>query len=188
MRCSFVMARRTATRRSSTTPASRSPAASGVAPNFGDPRSSAAALAGSASSPPRKFEFPIPLPTPGGHAGASDLSSRRPKTPSRRAPARSRARTGPSLSRAGSLAPRQGAFSPHPAILRRRPRTRLSALEHLVARERFCEVIALGEIAAQLPELLELLDGLYTFCPGLKPECVGKEIMASTIVVSLGSS
>ena len=68
------------------------------------------------------------------------------------------------------------------------PRTRLSALEHLVARERSCEVIALGEIAAQLPELLELLDGLYTFCSGLKPECVGKEIMASTIVVSLGSS
>jgi len=29
--------------------------------------------------------------------------------------------------------------------------------------------------------LLELLDGLYTFCPGLKPECVDKEIMASTI-------
>src|SRR5829696_5304890 len=92
MRCSWVRTPRAATRRSSTIPRSRSPAACGVAPKlelFSSLRTSA--LLGLASSVFGEPRFHIPLPTPGGHAGLRSTSFKLAQEASRNAAPKSKA-------------------------------------------------------------------------------------------------
>src|SRR5829696_8065768 len=76
MRCFSVSVLRAATRRLSTTPHSRSPAACGVAPKLG-------LLSNSRASPFAESRLHVPLPTPGGHAGLGSTASSFPHETSR---------------------------------------------------------------------------------------------------------
>src|SRR5215207_5273461 len=90
-RCSSVMVRSTATRRSSTIPASRSCDACGVAPKFGFSRSlPAASSAGSSAFHGKSHN---PRPTPGGHAGERPTSPPDPQATNRSVATRSSAAT-----------------------------------------------------------------------------------------------
>src|SRR5215208_2842614 len=84
MRCFSVSVLRAATRRLSTTPRSRSPAACGVAPKLG-------LFNNSRTSPFGESGLHVPLPIPGEHAGLGSTASRFPHEASRSTVPRSRA-------------------------------------------------------------------------------------------------